>query len=202
MAVRGIREWVRVNMPTSTLFGQPAAPASISSDSGPYTMGVQFSVSVAATLNAIWFYSAPGAGVLAGTIALYQVTGQSLIHSELAAWSGAAGSGWVRSAFTTPPALSAGVAYKAVFLNGDGVHNWYSGSSHYWDTGPGSSGVTNGPLTAPGNSGSAEGQDSFNSGGSLVYPAGSFNATNYWVDVEVSVSAATVNADAFLTFLP
>lgn len=183
-------------MPAYTLFGQPANPASISADSASYTMGVQFQVSTAATLRAIWFFSASGAFGLPASIALYQVTGQSLVHSEAASWSGSIGSGWVRAAFASPPQLAAATAYKACICETDG-NFFYSATSHYWDTGPGQNGITNGPLSAPANSGAAQGQDSFTGASVLTYPGGSFNAGNYWIDPEVftvPVSAGLLTA--------
>lgn len=174
-------------MTAYTLFGQSGGGSSVG-DQNSYTMGVQFEVSVACILTGIWFYSAAGSGTdLPGTIALYQVSGTSLVHSEAASWSGAGASGWIRAAFTSPPSLSPSTSYKAcVFLlEGTPTVSWYSATAHYWDTGAGASGITNGPLSAPANAGGDGGQDTFNSGGSLAYPSGSFNAANYWVDPEV-----------------
>jgi len=54
----------------------------------------------------------------------------------------------------------------------------------------GASGITSGPLSAPNNAGGDGGQDTFNVGGSLTYPSGSFNAANYWLDPEVTATAA------------
>lgn len=176
-------------MTAYTLFGQPASPSTLTVDTTAYTFGVQFQVDEACTLTAVWWWSPPGAGALLPTeIALFTVSGQALVHSESASWSGAAGSGWVRAAFTSPPSLSSGVAYKACVLGGGG-DNWYGSTTHWWDTGPGAGGVTSGPLSAPGNAASDGGQDSFNVGASLTYPSSSFNAANYWVDAEVQPSA-------------
>lgn len=176
-------------MTAYTLFGQPASPAALAADNAQYTMGVQFAVSQAATLTAVWFHSAPGAAVLPSRVALFTVSGATLAHSEAAAWSGAAGSGWVRAPLAAPPSLTPGTAYKAAVLGGDGTDDWYSATAHYWDTGPGAGGITSGPLSAPATSGGDGGQDTFNAGGTLTYPATSFNAANYWVDPEVTVAA-------------
>lgn len=190
-------------MTAYTLFSQPANPASLTDDSADYTMGVQFSVNQSGcTLTAVWFWSAPGAGALPDTIALYAVTGASLVHSETASWSGAAGSGWVRAAFSSPPSLTSGTNYKAAIFENTG-NFFYSGTPHYWDTGPGAGGITNGPLSAPANSGADGGQDTFTNSSSLSYPSTSFNAANYWVDPEVSHSGGlSHNATASLTVTP
>lgn len=187
-------------MTVYTLFGQPAAPATLTADAQPYTFGVQFTVSssaVSPTLTGMWFYSAPSAAALPGTIALYQVSGTSLVHSETPSWSGAAGSGWVRASFSSPPALTTGVAYKACVLQSSAV-NWYAVTGAYWSSGPGSGGITSGVLTAPNNAGGDGGQDTFTNSGTLAYPATAFNAGNYWVDLEVT---ATVTPPASGTSL-
>lgn len=177
-------------MTVYTLFGQPASPAAIGSDNNPYTLGVQFSVSQSATLTGIWFWSAPGAVVIPVTIALFAVSGASLVHSESASWSGAAGAGWIRAAFSSPPSLTSSVSYKAAVLgNTGGTGNWYSPTGAYWSSGPGSAGVTSGPLSAPNNGGGDDGQDTFFNNPSLTYPSNSFNAANYWVDPEITTAA-------------
>lgn len=177
-------------MTVYTLFGQAATGTALTVDPTSYTLGVQFSVSQpGATLTGVWFYSAATAPVLPQTIALYAVSGASLVHSESASWSGAAGSGWVRAAFASPPSLTSGTSYKACVLQNTGA-NWYSHTSNYWDVGAGSGGVTNGPLSAPNNAGGDGGQDTFTQSAVLSYPVTSFNATNYWVDPEVTASTA------------
>ncbi len=183
-----------------TLFSQGATGSSLASDANPYTMGVEFSVSTACTLTAIWFYSASGAAVLPGTIALYAVSGTSLVHSEPATWSGAAGSGWVSASFSSPPALSTSANYKACVFQG-ASSNWYSATAHYWDSGAGSGGITSGPLTAPNNAGTDVGQDSFSNEGALSYPDGSFNAGNYWVDPQVTTASAPSTGSAYVAFM-
>lgn len=168
-----------------TLFGQVGG-STLVADANPYTMGVQFSVTEAGcTLTAMWWFSPSGAGILPGTIALFAVSGASLVHSESASWSGAAGSGWVRAPFASPPSLTPSTAYIGAILQPADT-NFYSATAHYWDTGAGSGGITKGPLSAPNNAGAANGQDVFNSGGVLTFPATSFNATNYWADPEIT----------------
>ncbi len=185
-------------MTAYTLFSQEVTGSSLTTDPTGYTMGVQFTVSVSgATLTAIWFYSASGAGVLPQTIALYAVSGTSLVHQESASWSGAAGSGWVRAAFSSPPSLTASASYKACVLQ-DTNANWYSATAHYWDSGAGAAGITSGPLSAPNNAGADGGQDTFHSAASLTYPDGSFNAGNYWMDPEVTTAGPAAGA-SYLT---
>lgn len=188
-------------MAVYTLFGQAGAPGSAAADTSNYTMGVQFKVSQAGcTLTGVWFNSATGAASVPSQIALFTAAG-TLVHSETASWSGAAASGWVRAAFASPPSLTSGTNYvAAVFDIGGG--NWYSATGAYWSTGAGSGGITNGPLSAPNNAGAVNGQSVFNQGGALFFPSSSFNATNYWVDPEVTTAGVNHNATASLTVTP
>jgi hypothetical protein len=187
-------------MAVNTLFGQAATGSSVANDAASYTMGMQFTLSQPATLTGIWFYSAPGANGLPAGCAIYLRTGAgagSIVagsENDSPSWSGAAGSGWVRCAYASGPALAASTVYKVVILK-DATSQVYSTTSHYWDSGPGASGLTSGIITAP-NSVSADNgnQDSFGVSGSLVYPDSSFSATNYWIDVEVTTGGTTVYA--------
>lgn len=186
-------------MAVYTLFSQGATGSSLTADATAYTMAVQFSVGVSgSTLTAVWFYSATGAGVLPQTILLYQVSGASLVHSESASWSGAAGSGWVRAVFTSPPSLASGTSYKAAVAQNTNA-NWYSTTANYWSSGAGAGGITSGPLTGVNNAGGDGGQDTFTTG-VPSYPSSSFNASNYWMDPEVTTSAPAPPAVQVVAF--
>lgn len=186
-------------MPVTTydLFGQPAGFSALQNDPTDYTMGVQWDVTLSAgqtaVLSGIRFFSPPTAAVLPVTIALWAVSGQSLVHSESASWSGAAGSGWVTATFTAPPSLTSATQYKGSIFDNHG-QNFYGVVAHYWDTGPGQNGVTSGPLFAPNNAGGDGGQDTFTANTILTYPASSFNAGNYGVDVVVQVTSPAAAA--------
>lgn len=181
-------------MAVYTLFGQSGGGA-IVNDLATYTMGMQFSLSQSATLTGIWFYSASGATGLPVGCAVYQKTSPGVgsivpgSQNNSPSWSGAAGSGWVKCAYASGPLLAASTTYKVAILK-DVTSQVYSATSHYWDTGAGQNGLTNGIITAPNNAGGDGGQDTFaNPSAALIYPPSSFNATNYWVDVEVTVTA-------------
>lgn len=180
-------------MATYTLFSQQATGTSAAADTADYTFGVQFTVSVSATLTAMWFYSPSGVTVLPNLIVLYTVTGAALIHQESSpanfSWSGAAGSGWIRAPFATPQSLTAATNYKAaVGQNVSSTKNWYSATANYWSSGAGSGGITSGPLSAPNNAGATQGQDTFNTS-VPAYPNTAFNAANYWVDLEITAAS-------------
>ena len=84
---------------------------------------------------------------------------------------------------------------------------WSAKQLKYWDIGPGSSGITNGPLTAPSladaspasifqGSGQEPGQCTFAVGPPNQYPDLYVDglAQNYWVDAEVTPSTGPVSS--------
>jgi hypothetical protein len=155
-----------------------------------FTLGMEFSLTSACSVNNVWFYSQSGVTQLPTAIGIYQVSGTTLVASNSSpSWSGAAGSGWVKAALSA--SLSSGVNYKVVVLNGAGTPViWNAASSAYWSTGFGGSGLTAGPVSAPNNASASPGQDSYNTGATLTYPATNVGPFNYWLDVEVTPSAA------------
>jgi len=194
-------------MATYTVFGQPSSPATLASDPADYCMGMQFTLSQDASLTGIWFYSPSGAGGLPEQCGVYQVTGPgtgTLAASQTSpAWSGIAGSGWIKATFDGGTTLTASTSYKVAVAWGFGV-NHYGATAHYWDSGPGSGGITSGPITAVNNATADGGQDTFTSGsaGVLTYPATSFNAGNYWVDVQVTIAGPASEQGLLLATFP
>ena len=161
------------------------------------SFGVQFSVSTTLTLTGIWWYSQPGAAALPVSCALYNANTQAQISGTLnssPAWSGAAGSGWVKCSYNGP-ALSSGINYVAV------VHKdtsfIYPQVASYWTSGGGSTGITNGALSAPSSAASVNGQATYLSSGALAFPTSTISGYDFGVDVEVSALPA-VNAPAGL----
>jgi len=172
-----------------SIFSQAATGSSIVSDTGAYTMGMEFALSAPEPLTGIWFYSAAGAGSLPGACCIFTVATTTPVAgttNNSPSWSGAAGSGWVKCSYDGTITLASGTNYRVAVFDAGGS-NWYSATAHYWDSGPGSGGITNGPLTAFQASLTDVGQDGFFSGGSgLTYPNSAFQNTNYWMDVEVT----------------
>lgn len=156
----------------------------LASDSAAYTMATGFKSAVDGHLLGARFYSAAGAGQLPDEIGLFLVSDESLVASDPASWSGAAGSGWVTANFATPQALVAETAYKiAVLMSNDGAGFWYSSTHSYYT----STGVDNGPLHAFSISALPSGQGTFNVGTVLEYPSSDFFDSNYWIDPIVQV---------------
>ncbi len=64
-----------------------------------FTLGKQFSVSQACTVDNGWFFSPPTVTKLPDAIGVYRVSDQALIGvNNSPSWSGAAGSGWIGAA--------------------------------------------------------------------------------------------------------
>lgn len=183
-------------MTAYTLFSQTGG-GSLISDMNNYTFGMEFTLSENCPLTGIWWYSPSGVSELPQICGIMLVSDGSIVTENIAAtWSGAAGSGWVKCSFDGSVTLTASTGYAACVKTANtDFGNWYSATSHYWDTGPGSGGLTNGPITGLANSavtGMMTGQDGYTTSTSspdLEFPSSTFGATNYWVDVEVTAGA-------------
>ena len=168
----------------------PTLPGSFEQDTTGYTLATEFTLAASCTLDKIWFYSPLGVTVLPSRCAIWDVATQSVVagtDNSAPAWSGPAGSGWVScpySAITLPVG-----DYKVAVFSGGGSP-WFQVTPDYWGTGgPGSGGIVNGPMTAPGLAGATNPGQSTYSPGSWAYPltygAGG-NGENFWVDVEAA----------------
>jgi Domain of unknown function (DUF4082) len=186
-----------------TLFAQNAHGLANLGNSGAFTLGVEFEVSSTVTLTGIWWYSS-GAASLPSSICLYDANAETQIAGTLntsPSWSGAAGSGWVKCTYSGP-SLSSGTKYVAAVYDVGG-DSWFCGVSGYWTSGGGSSGITNGPLSAPSSAGSVHGQAVYNSGTGLTFPASTNGGYDFGVDVEVSSGGGSPHSStATLTVTP
>jgi hypothetical protein len=151
---------------TSSLFdGQTPSNPSIN-DSAAVELGTAFTPSTAGTITAIRFYKGTGNG---GTHVgnLWSSTGTKL---ATVTFSGETATGWQTAQLTSPVAVTAGTTYVVSYLAPEGR---YSGTPAYFNN-P----YTSGPLSArAGNNGL------YLYGPSGGFPTGSYNATNYFVDV-------------------
>jgi hypothetical protein len=95
----------------------------------------------------------------------------------------------VKCSYDGSTTLNTGTNYKVAVTNHGSGNFWYSSTANYWSSGAGSGGITSGPITAPNDGGADGGQDTFITPSTvLAYPTTSFNATNYWIDVEVTAT--------------
>ena len=172
-------------MTAYTLHSGATYGLSSSGNPTPYAFGVQFSVSQSVELTGIWWYSGASSASLPTACALYNANTQAQIPGTLnnsPTWSGAAGSGWVKCTYSGPT-LSAGTNYVAVVETGGAVYYDVNG---FWTSGGGSSGITNGPLSAPSSAGSVNGQMTYLQSGTIGFPTNTVTGYDFGVDVEVT----------------
>lgn len=161
----------------------------LATDTSAATLTMQFSLTQDAELSGIWWYSASGASLLPSQCGIYRTSDQTLVTSKTAvSWSGAAGSGWVKCTFDGSVTLSANTHYKVAVFSAGGS-DWYPAGNNYWSTGAGKNGLQSGIIRAPQDSqvfGPEVGQGAYHIGNTgLYYPDSTYQASNYWVDVEV-----------------
>ncbi|WP_209889820.1 DUF4082 domain-containing protein [Rhizobium leguminosarum] len=164
---------VTVTGPTFTSLFGGATPAVVNTnDTAAVELGVKFQSSVAGTVSGIRFYkSSLDTGTHTGS--LWSSTGTRLATLT---FTNETASGWQSATFTSPVTLTAGQTYTASYHTNVGN---YSTTANYF-----LSNVTSGPLTAP-----ASGNGVYGYGNS-AFPTGSFDQTNYWVDVMFNPSNA------------
>jgi hypothetical protein len=156
-----------------SLWSPTATPSIASSgDTSAVTLGVEFTPSGNGWISGIRFYK--GSGNTGTHIGALWTTSGSLLGQVT--FTSESASGWQQANFSSPIPVTAGTTYIASYFAPSGD---YSVSSAYFT----STGVTNGPLTAPQSSAVSLGNGLYGYGGSLAFPSGTYNATNYWVDV-------------------
>jgi hypothetical protein len=185
----------------------------LSNDTNPGTMGTEFILSQACTLNKIWFYSPAGVSVLPDGCMIWNVKSQQIVadtQNMAPSWSGTAGSGWVSCAYTNVT-LPAGNYITSIYYGG-GQKYYVEQNDYFGAGGPASSaGIVSGPLTSPNVANATPPGNSRYQIGGLLFPD-SFddkdNGETRWVDVEVTPTTSTpppppvVNSGAFLAFFP
>jgi len=171
----------------------PKLPGAVSGETKAYTLATEFKLTQSCTLDKIWFYSPSGAAALPSHCGIWNVATKAVVtgtDTATPSWSGQAASGWVSCAYSGVT-LPAGDYKVAVFKPGGSV--WFQITTGYWASpGPAVSGITAGPLSAPGLSGATSpGQSTYAESGTWAYPSTygtGGNGENYWIDVEVTPS--------------
>jgi hypothetical protein len=140
-------------------------------------LGVKFQSDVAGFIKGLRFYKATtNTGTHVGT--LWSSTGQSL---ATVTFTGETGSGWQQVSIAPPVAIQANTVYVASYFAPNGH---YSGDLNYFAT----QGVDTPPLHARA-TGVAGGNGVYGYGAAGTFPASTYQALNYWVDVVFSTSA-------------
>jgi len=160
-----------------TIWPSTAAPAGgPDSDTAAVEIGTRFRSDVAGTVTGVRFYKQTGnTGTHVGR--LWTATGTLLGTVTFAAETA---SGWQQATFATPIAITAGTTYVVTYFAPAGH---YSADVGYFAN----SGVDRPPLHALGDGVSGpNGVYRYGSGG--VFPTGTWQSTNYWVDVVLQTS--------------
>ena len=170
--ISGVNFVVPASCPCATVW-QPLATPSIvdADDNGSVELGVKFRSDTAGYITGVRFYKGPkNTGVHQGR--LWSSTGTLLASATFTSESA---SGWQQVFFSTPIAVAANTTYVASYFAPSGQYSANSG--FFLNTG-----VDSGPLheLATGVDG-ANGLYGYSATGG--FPANSYNATNYWVDV-------------------
>jgi hypothetical protein len=143
-----------------------------SGDTGSVELGLKFQVASGGVVSGIRFYKVPGnTGTHTGT--LWTASGTKLATGT---FTNESTQGWQELDFSSPVAVTAGTTYVA---------SYHTSVGHYAQTGQGlATAVSTGPLTALANGGV------YAYGSTTTFPTGTFNASNYWVDVVYTNSTA------------
>ncbi len=155
-----------------TIWSPAAVPEVVSDgDTGSVNLGVKFRSELDGFITGMRFYKGPSnTGTHVGT--LWTSAGAQL---ATATFTNETASGWQQVTFSTPVAVTANTVYVASYLAPNGR---YSGDNGYFA----SAGVDNPPLHAL-RDGVSGGNGVYAYGASTAFPTGTYNASNYWVDV-------------------
>ena len=162
--------------PYGTIFDLSTPAVVDSGDPSAVELGVKFRSDLAGTISGIRFYKAAANG---GTHigSLWNASGTRLAQAN---FTGETASGWQQVKFTSPVAIQANTTYVAAYL---------APSGHYSVNGPTlANGVDNSPLHALANGTSANGVYIY--GSTSRFPTNTYQASNYWVDVLFTPTAA------------
>ncbi len=152
-----------------------------SGDSNAVELGVQFSSATSGYISGVRFYKASAnTGIHIGS--LWTADGTLLAQ---ATFSNETADGWQQVTFSQPVAITANTTYVA---------GYHTDTGHYaYDPGYFVNSVYLAPpLSVPGGDPTAP-NGVFAYSPTPAFPAGTFNGTNYWVDVVYSPAAAPVS---------
>jgi hypothetical protein len=161
--------------PQATLFDLATPTAPDAGDTSPVEVGTKFKADFNGTITGVRFYkAAANTGQHIGT--LWSATGTRLAQVT---FTNETDSGWQSATFASPVSVTAGTTY---------VVSYFAPSGHYSaSSGALSSPVDNGMLHTIADSVSANGVFSYTGTGGTTFPAGSYTATSYGVDVLYAV---------------
>ena len=186
----------------STIFAD--VPTNFSNDPNSYELGTKFLSSQDGSIVALRYYrgTSDAADTDVRTLKLWTIGGTEL--GSVVVTSDPGQTGWQVGTLTTPISISADQVYVVSYGYVYGADDVYAATQGYFNS---SHSGADGILTAPASGGSVGGNGVFAASTPGSFPTGSFNASNYWVDVifqaagtggdndaPVFTSAATLNA--------
>jgi hypothetical protein len=142
------------------------------SETSAVNLGVQFTPQENGYITGVRFYKGSGnTGTHVGSLWTTSGTllGQITFTNETA-------TGWQQANFSSPIAVTAGTTYVASYLAPNGG---YAADANYFAN----SDVNNPPLFVPASPAVTGGNGVYTYGSSSAFPASTYGATNYWVDV-------------------
>lgn len=165
-----------------------------------FTLGWEFTLSSAAEIDNVWFYSPATVTVLPQKVGVFRVSDHALMFSASASsWTSlltgsalAAGGGW---GYAPLSGLLPPDTYRvAVFQNQNVI--WNAAVANYTaGSGFGANGLTSGPITAPNNaSAHTPGQASYNTSTvDIAYPNSNVGPFFYGVDIELTIASTSTS---------
>lgn len=177
-------------MTTYSFYSHSAAPspAPTETQSGVAgNNGMTFYSTVAGTINGIWQYSDSSFGTvtLPEEIYLYEKSTETLVASNTSpSWSGAAGSGWVYAAFSSPVSITANTVYMAA------PGSLTTGSWFVDNETAGATALSNTPLFME-----DDGQGWYQDSGAYGYPSSQLSGWSWYIDVTFEPSAENIDVD-------
>ena len=164
---------------TATIWPNTTVPALV--DAGPDSsveLGVKFTSDIPGHISSVRFYkSSANTGTHVGN--LWTGAGTLLATTT---FTNETSSGWQQADFATPVPISSSNIYVVSYHASNGH---YSANLSYFST----TGTDNAPLHAPA-SGASGGNGVYAYGATSTFPASTFGAANYWVDVVFVGNAA------------
>ncbi|MFC4534682.1 DUF4082 domain-containing protein [Sphaerisporangium dianthi] len=157
---------------TIHLFDSATPGTDASTDSNSLELGVKFTADKPGFITGVRFYKGPGnTGTHIGN--LWTAGGQKLATGTFPEETE---SGWQRLTFAAPVRVTAGTAYVASYFAPGGR---YAFDSNYF-----ANATDNPPLHAPAATAVYGGNGVYSYGAASHFPAGTYGASNYWVDVD------------------
>ncbi|WP_249345656.1 DUF4082 domain-containing protein [Microbispora sp. H11081] len=171
-----------------TIWSSDTTPAQVNyPDAKPVELGVRFRTTSPGFITGVRFYKgSQNTGTHVGSL---WTAGGTLLAQ--ATFTGETANGWQQANFPAPVPIIEGVDYVVSYHTA----GFYSVTRPYF-----TAQYSNGLITAPAN-GSGGGNGLYAYSPTITFPAGTFQASNYWVDVVFS-SAATLWDDDTVPTIP